>query len=389
MEVQTPKGIKSPEVFSNIVSALFKGIKCKGKFSITSSGESSSIVVIAKGKKYSGLLGLVQCMMSLSKKPLLIPKKPEELEEMYTFLGLIEPVLFDSDISTLLPKLDEIVSFSYFIAPQSALSVSDYIMAYSFSSVLLPASVPALSRYLTFTCASLGLPFTAIPAPVLDPLCLDGEKSKMVKLPKKKKVVAASDSSNKKKDDKKDKKDKKEKKKEKKEKKPSSVAYDASELDIRIGKILEAKPHPHADKLMVETIDFGEESGPRTVCSGVRDVFTVEQLSGLVCVVVNLKPVNQRKILSCGMLLVADDGKGQKALLRPQGDVKIGTRVTFEGIEQKELKDMPTLKPGRPKYDTVICHLCVAEGCAAWKTHKFMVDGKCVKTEPVLNGTIA
>ena len=41
-------------------------------------------------------------------------------------------------------------------------------------------------------------------------------------------------------------------------------------LDIRVGKIVEIKDHPEADRLFLETIDFGDEK--RTVVSGGRRI---------------------------------------------------------------------------------------------------------------------
>jgi tRNA-binding EMAP/Myf-like protein len=41
---------------------------------------------------------------------------------------------------------------------------------------------------------------------------------------------------------------------------------DISWADIRVGKIVDAVPHPESDKLYVETIDLGDES-PRQILS--------------------------------------------------------------------------------------------------------------------------
>jgi methionyl-tRNA synthetase len=44
---------------------------------------------------------------------------------------------------------------------------------------------------------------------------------------------------------------------------------DVSRLDLRVGVIKRAWKHPDADSLYVEEMDLGEESGPRTVVSGL------------------------------------------------------------------------------------------------------------------------
>lgn len=52
---------------------------------------------------------------------------------------------------------------------------------------------------------------------------------------------------------------------------------DIGRLDFRVGRILEAKRHPDADTLYVETIDLGEET-PRTVVSGLVRFVSLEQV---------------------------------------------------------------------------------------------------------------
>lgn len=44
---------------------------------------------------------------------------------------------------------------------------------------------------------------------------------------------------------------------------------DVSRLDLRVGLIRKAWKHPDADSLYVEEMDLGEDSGPRTVVSGL------------------------------------------------------------------------------------------------------------------------
>merc|ERR1712061_427872 len=64
-----------------------------------------------------------------------------------------------------------------------------------------------------------------------------------------------------------------------------------AELDIRVGKILSAEKPAAADKLFTEVIDCGDESGPRTIASGLVGHYTQEQLTGkMVVVLCNLKP---------------------------------------------------------------------------------------------------
>lgn len=52
---------------------------------------------------------------------------------------------------------------------------------------------------------------------------------------------------------------------------------DIGRLDLRVGRILEAKKHPDAEALYVETIDVGEEH-PRTVISGLVKHVPLDQV---------------------------------------------------------------------------------------------------------------
>lgn len=77
-------------------------------------------------------------------------------------------------------------------------------------------------------------------------------------------------------------------------------------VDLRVGHIIKAIKHPDADSLYVSTIDMGDETGPRTVCSGLVNHIPLEEMQDrLVVVVANLKPVKMRGIKSAAMVLCA------------------------------------------------------------------------------------
>lgn len=79
---------------------------------------------------------------------------------------------------------------------------------------------------------------------------------------------------------------------------------DFEKVKLRVGEIIDCIAHPDADKLLVETVDFGDEV--RTIVSGIREYFEPEDLVGKKFVfVVNLKPRNIRGIESNGMILAA------------------------------------------------------------------------------------
>lgn len=80
---------------------------------------------------------------------------------------------------------------------------------------------------------------------------------------------------------------------------------DFSKLDIRVGKILSCENHPDSDKLLVSQVQI--DGTVRQVVSGLRPKFEASDLVGLnVAVVVNLKPVKLRGVLSECMILVGE-----------------------------------------------------------------------------------
>ena len=80
---------------------------------------------------------------------------------------------------------------------------------------------------------------------------------------------------------------------------------DFQKVQLRSGKIISADKHPNADRLLVLSVDVGEEK-ERTIVAGIANRFAPEDLIGRqVVVVVNLKPAKLRGILSEGMLLAA------------------------------------------------------------------------------------
>ncbi|MEM0333411.1 MAG: methionine--tRNA ligase subunit beta [Candidatus Aenigmatarchaeota archaeon] len=100
---------------------------------------------------------------------------------------------------------------------------------------------------------------------------------------------------------------------------------DFLKIDLRIGKIIEIRDHPNADKLYVITVDLGDEK--RQIVAGLKDHYTKEQLLGKKIVIVyNLKPKNIRGIESRGMLLAAEKN-GEISILIPDRDIDVGAKV--------------------------------------------------------------
>lgn len=87
--------------------------------------------------------------------------------------------------------------------------------------------------------------------------------------------------------------------------KPEVTIDDFSKLDLRVGKILSCENHPDSDKLLVSQVQI--DGTVRQIVSGLRPKFEATDLVGLnVAVVVNLKPVKLRGVVSEGMILVGE-----------------------------------------------------------------------------------
>ena len=84
---------------------------------------------------------------------------------------------------------------------------------------------------------------------------------------------------------------------------------DFDKLDIRIGTVMDCQRHPKADKLLVFDIKCGSDR--RTIVSGIAQYYQPEDLIGKkVAFIANLAPRKLRGIESKGMILSAEDDKG-------------------------------------------------------------------------------
>lgn len=110
---------------------------------------------------------------------------------------------------------------------------------------------------------------------------------------------------------------------------PEVIAFDDfSKLDLRVAKVLEAREHPNADRLLVLKIDLGTEQ--RQLVAGLKDHYEPADLVGrLIVVVKNLKPRKMRGEESQGMLLAASDAsQSQVILISPSAEIAPGARVS-------------------------------------------------------------
>jgi len=106
-----------------------------------------------------------------------------------------------------------------------------------------------------------------------------------------------------------------------------TISYeDFAKLDIRVGTIKEALPHPNADKLVILKIDEGKEE-LRQLVAGIKESYEPEELAGKQIVfLANLEPKELRGEISNGMILAADS-EGKPVLLSPEKEVPPGSTV--------------------------------------------------------------
>ena len=77
-------------------------------------------------------------------------------------------------------------------------------------------------------------------------------------------------------------------------------------VDMRIGEIVNIEQHPNADKLIILTVDLGDEK--RKLVAGLKEHYDSNELiNKKIVVVCNLQPVKLRGVESRGMLLAAQD----------------------------------------------------------------------------------
>ena len=121
---------------------------------------------------------------------------------------------------------------------------------------------------------------------------------------------------------------------------------DWEKIDLRVGKILEVEDIEGADKLYKLKVDLGEEIGERTICAGLKEYYSKEELvDKKIILFVNLAPRKIRGIESQGMLLASvseapkgvpsinedintEGNKQQVKLIKPDEDVEVGSKIS-------------------------------------------------------------
>jgi methionyl-tRNA synthetase len=101
---------------------------------------------------------------------------------------------------------------------------------------------------------------------------------------------------------------------------------DFSKIEVKVGTVRSAERVPETDKLIRLTVDFGEDTGPRQIVSGIAAY--VSEPGSLVgrqlAFVTNLEPRVIRGLESNGMLFAVGTGESF-AFLTPDRSVPPGT----------------------------------------------------------------
>ena len=101
---------------------------------------------------------------------------------------------------------------------------------------------------------------------------------------------------------------------------------DFLKLDMRIGRIVEAKQIPGSRNLIKMMVDFGFEK--RQSVAGLLQYYKPEELVDKnYAFVLNLQRRKFMGVESQCMILAAEDDEGNVILLSPEKDIDIGSRI--------------------------------------------------------------
>ncbi|MBR5360160.1 MAG: methionine--tRNA ligase, partial [Lachnospiraceae bacterium] len=108
--------------------------------------------------------------------------------------------------------------------------------------------------------------------------------------------------------------------------KPEIEYADFDKLQLRIGRIIKCEEVPKSKKLLCSQVQIGSEV--KQILSGIKQYYSAEEMVGKkVLVLSNLKPATLAGMVSEGMLLCAEDDKGNVVLLSPEKDMPAGAPV--------------------------------------------------------------
>lgn len=110
------------------------------------------------------------------------------------------------------------------------------------------------------------------------------------------------------------------------EPKPEIKFDDFMKMQFQVGEIIACEEVKKSKKLLCSQVKIGSQV--KQIVSGIKAYYKPEEMVGKkVMVLVNLKPAKLAGVLSEGMLLCAEDEKGNLALVTPEKDMPPGAEI--------------------------------------------------------------
>lgn len=101
---------------------------------------------------------------------------------------------------------------------------------------------------------------------------------------------------------------------------------DFMKMQFQVGEIISCEEVKKSKKLLCSQVRVGSQI--KQIVSGIKQYYTAEEMVGKkVMVLVNLKPAKLAGVLSEGMLLCAEDAKGELALVVPEKEMPAGSEI--------------------------------------------------------------
>lgn len=99
-----------------------------------------------------------------------------------------------------------------------------------------------------------------------------------------------------------------------------------NKIEVRVGQIVEAVVPEGSNKLIQFRVDFGPETGQKTIFSGIKEWYSPEELLGVKTIwVVNLAPKKTPFGESEGMLFACDTIDNKPYIVRIGEEVEPGS----------------------------------------------------------------
>ena len=105
------------------------------------------------------------------------------------------------------------------------------------------------------------------------------------------------------------------------------ISYDDfMKMQFQVGKIIACEEVPKSKKLLCSKVQIGSEV--KQIVSGIKAHYSAEEMVGKrVMVLVNLKPAKLAGVLSEGMILCAENEKGELAIMVPEKEMPAGAEI--------------------------------------------------------------